>query len=89
MVTDLLPKLSFMPENTFTQLLSRIGSRLYEIRRTKNEKIANVARSINKSSSMVSMVENGRYTPLSLQLIKKFAEHYDVEIDDLLAPPDK
>jgi transcriptional regulator with XRE-family HTH domain len=78
-----------MPENNISGLLTYIGSRLYETRRMKNEKIANVARSVHKSSSVISQVENGRYKSLNLQLLTQIANYYGIDIADLLAPPGK
>lgn len=76
-----------MPDTSLIHLLSCIGSKLQEKRHSRNEKISNVADTIHISDAVISKIENGRYKPVSLQMLSKLAAHYQMGMDELLAPP--
>ncbi len=62
-----------------------IGYKLYVLRHSRREKISCVADYLGVSSATVSLIENGRYRSLSLILLLKIAEYYNVELSFLIS----
>jgi transcriptional regulator with XRE-family HTH domain len=69
-----------------TELLARIGQNLHQVRIRRNEKILTVALSIHISQSVISQIEHGTYTCLSLTVLEKFADYYKISIDEIMQP---
>ncbi len=76
-----------MTELSLHQLLAAVGGRLSDLRRQRRQKIATVAAGVSLSPSLISQVENGRYSALSLQVLHQLASYYQVSLHDLLQPP--
>jgi transcriptional regulator with XRE-family HTH domain len=76
-----------LPSNpSLNQLFEDIGSRLYQTRHARNEKLTTVARSVGVSHTVVSQIENGRYKSLSLQLLYRIIDYYDLPLTAVLLP---
>lgn len=74
-----------MYTNTQLQtLFSCIGLKLYTKRHMKREKITVAAHNIGVSHPVLSQIENGRYNALSLKLLSKIADYYEMPIQELL-----
>jgi len=67
-------------------MFSVIGEKTYILRHSKRLKITTVANAIGVSHPVISQIENGRYKALSLRLLFRIAEFYEVPIWDLIDP---
>lgn len=73
-----------MTTNNINQVLETIGNRLYTIRHQKREKLTSVATAIGISHPVISLVENGRYKGLTLDLLLRICNHYSISMEELL-----
>jgi transcriptional regulator with XRE-family HTH domain len=69
---------------TLNEMLISIGHKLYITRHSRREKITTVANNVGISHPVISQIENGRYTGLSLKLLDKIAAYYGMSLSDLL-----
>lgn len=65
------------------QLLSQLGSELYYRRHTTKQKIVSVSHAVGVSHAVISRIENGRYEPLTLSLLKRLADYYEIPLSAL------
>lgn len=73
-----------MKKNTsFHQTLNHIGNELYYLRHLKKLKITAVSKDIGISHAVISRIENGRYESLTIGLLKKLADYYEIPIASL------
>jgi len=81
-----------MKDQTIEQIseskLAIIGNIIHSLRMEKNEKLTTVASSIGVSHSVISKIEHGRYKALTVTLLYKIANHFNVSIDTLLPDND-
>ncbi len=54
-----------------------------EERNLKHLKLITVAKKLNKSHSMISRIENGRYLSFNLALLLKLADYYELELTEI------
>ena len=66
-------------------LLREIGSNLHTIRNARKETLQAVAASINITHPVISKIENGRYDTLTLSLLIKLCNHYQVSLQQVLS----
>lgn len=71
---------------SINNLFEQIGRRLYHIRRTRNEKLTAVAQEVGLSHGVISQIENGRYTGLSVKTLHVLANYYKVPLTDIMTP---
>jgi DNA-binding Xre family transcriptional regulator len=64
--------------------LIKIGHNLHTIRNYKKEKLEGVAKSIGITHSVLSKIENGRYDGLTVTLLIKLCNHYQVTLQQVL-----
>ena len=69
---------------TLADLLHQIGRKLYATRRIKDEKLDSVASSTGISKTVISDIENGKYTSLNFDAALKLANYHGVHLKDLL-----
>ncbi|HEY9177564.1 MAG TPA: helix-turn-helix domain-containing protein [Flavipsychrobacter sp.] len=62
------------------QLLSQLGSELYYQRHTTKQKLISVSKSVGVSHAVISRIENGRYEPLTLSLLKRLTDYYQIPL---------
>ena len=72
-----------------TSILEEIGHKLYDLRQLKKEKITSVAAGIGFSHAVISKIENGRYLPLSIELLGRLADYYNIPLEELLTIKNK
>ncbi len=65
-------------------VLADIGNNLYIIRHSRKEKLTAVSVSIGISHPVLSQIENGKYEGLSIKLIVKLAQYYNVPAERIL-----
>jgi transcriptional regulator with XRE-family HTH domain len=63
--------------------LLHIGKKLLIIRYSRNEKLITVANAVGISHSTLSRVESGKYNGLSIELLMRLTNYYDITIDEL------
>jgi transcriptional regulator with XRE-family HTH domain len=68
----------------FKELLIDIGDKFYQLRHLRKEKITAVASSIGISHPVISQIENGNYKSLSIELLFRLANYYNVSVQDIL-----
>jgi transcriptional regulator with XRE-family HTH domain len=68
------------------QVLSTIGTNVHRLRHSREEKLETVARAAGVKHTVVSKIENGRYSSLSMRLLIKLADYFDVPVTELLSP---
>ncbi|MES2704752.1 MAG: helix-turn-helix transcriptional regulator [Bacteroidota bacterium] len=73
---------------SLVHLFQQIGSKLYSIRHSRNEKLTSVASSIGFSHTVISQIENGRYKGLSIKTLHQLASYYKVPLEEILASTD-
>lgn len=66
------------------QLLETIGNNLNLIRTARKEILEGVAESVGSTHPVLSKIENGRYPGLSLSLLIKLCNHYEVTLQQVL-----
>jgi transcriptional regulator with XRE-family HTH domain len=62
----------------------RLGDRIRELRKNKEETLKDISNSIDLSVSYLSDIERGRTNP-SLQTLEIIANHFDITVTDLLS----
>lgn len=72
-----------MQPNNIQQILIRIGMQLYELRRSRRERQAAIARSLHVSESMISAIENGQYKSLDFRTLASICNYYGIRLSDL------
>ncbi|RYE21833.1 MAG: XRE family transcriptional regulator [Sphingobacteriales bacterium] len=72
------------PNSILGEKLELIGNNLYFLRHARKLKMTVVAQSVGVSHPVISQIENGRYTALSVGLLLKLSELYNVTLDDLM-----
>lgn len=68
------------------QILNTIGTNVHRLRHRREEKLETVARAAGVKHSVISKIENGRYVSLSMRLMIKLANYFDVPVTELLSP---
>lgn len=71
-------------ENSLDELLVNIGSNLRIARLHRNEKLITASNAIGISHTVLSQIENGRYTCLSLKLLLKATDYYFLDTKDVI-----
>lgn len=74
---------------TLEVLLAQLGNELYYQRHTTKQKLISVSKAVGVSHGVISRIENGRYEALTLSLLKKLADYYDIPITALFINKDK
>ena len=74
---------------SYEVLFESIGNRLYLIRHSRKEKIEAVAKSIGVSHTVISKIENGRYPGVSVALLAKLADYYQIPFEELIDNPQR
>lgn len=73
-----------MKKIDLNQLLETIGNNLNLIRTARKETLEGVAATVGSTHGVLSKIENGRYTGLSLSLLAKLCNHYEVTLQQVL-----
>lgn len=73
-----------MGQISLETLLIHIGDKLYTARHLKREKMTTVAKNIGVSHPVISLIENGHYKGLSLNLLCKLADYYKLTLAELI-----
>lgn len=73
---------------TLELLLAQLGNELYYHRHTTKQKIVSVSKAVGVSHAVISRIENGRYEALTLSLLKKLADYYEVPLASLFIAGD-
>lgn len=76
------------PTTPFENVLVHIGNELYQQRHLKKQKITSVSSDIGISHAVLSRIENGRYKSLTIALLHKLANYYEVPMGTLLLMQD-
>ena len=64
--------------SSLEQLLTQLGNELYYHRHTTKQKMVSVSKAVGVSHAVISRIENGRYAPLTLSLLKRLADYYEI-----------
>lgn len=67
-----------------TELFKTVGDNLHTIRNARKEKLETAAEAVGVSHPVLSRLENGRYGGLSLELLVKLCNHYEVKLQQVL-----
>ena len=62
----------------FTAFIERIGKKLRDTRRQRDEKLENVAKAVNISVGTLSEIENGKYEAITLRMLTSISEYYGI-----------
>jgi transcriptional regulator with XRE-family HTH domain len=73
-----------MISNSSNDFLYDLGRKLYKIRHDRDEKLETVAKGVGVSHSVVSKIENGRYSCLSLKLLLRMSDYYGAELKTII-----
>lgn len=73
-----------MKKIDLNQLFETIGHNLNIIRTARKETLEGVAESVESTHSALSKIENGRYPGLSLSLLVKLCNHYEITLQQVL-----
>lgn len=68
----------------FLDLLKTVGENLHTIRSARKEILDKAADAVGVKHPVISRIENGRYTGLSLELLVKLCNHYKVSLQQVL-----
>jgi transcriptional regulator with XRE-family HTH domain len=68
-----------------SELLSTIGHNFHSIRNARKETLQGVASAIGSFHTVISKIENGRYPTLQLGMIVKLCNHYEVQLQQVMA----
>ncbi len=66
-------------------LLTTIGKNLHTIRNARKETLQAVASNIDITHPIISKIENGRYTNLSIKLLTKLCNYYDISLQQVFS----
>ncbi|WP_344827136.1 helix-turn-helix domain-containing protein [Rurimicrobium arvi] len=65
-------------------LFKTIGENFHTIRNARKEKLDVAAEAVGVSHPVLSRIENGRYSGLSVELLVKLCNHYQVKLQQIL-----
>jgi transcriptional regulator with XRE-family HTH domain len=68
-----------------SELLETIGRNLHSIRNARKETLQAVAQAIGITHPVISKIENGRNENLSLALLVKLCNHYEVTLQQIMS----
>ena len=74
-----------MKQIDIAAMLTETGSNLHTIRNARKETLQTVASAINITHPIISKIENGRYDALTLSLLIKLCNHYQVSLQQVLS----
>lgn len=66
-------------------ILQTIGANLHSIRNARKETLQAVASALSVSHPIISKIENGRYETLSVTMLVKLCNHYEVTLQQILS----
>jgi|GEM_PF-2613224 len=72
-----------MKQPSLEQMFVHLGNELYQQRHIRKQKISSVCHDLGISTAVISRIENGRYNALTISLLKKLADYYEVPVPAL------
>jgi DNA-binding Xre family transcriptional regulator len=79
-------KTTMKTENDFNPYLEAIGKNISRMHQLREEKETTLAAAIGLSQAAVSRIVNGRYPSLKIMTLLRIAQHYKVDLTELLPP---
>lgn len=73
-----------MKKISSVEMLTTIGQNLHTIRNARKETLQGVASAIGLTHPVISKIENGRYEALTMAMLIKLCNHYDVTLQQVL-----